>query len=166
MSIELHCPQCEKLIKAPDTAGGRHGKCPYCGRDVYIPAISSDDEGIPITPVDPQARQREEELRRQTARLTSAVERDVDANSGGGRRAAKAPGEAIDVDKIVERFVIAMRDSKLDDADKLAAQLKRAGPRARDYVDGLMLDPTPPPIGDLPEPLLHGFLKALLQRLG
>ncbi|MCH7631942.1 MAG: hypothetical protein IIB59_01910 [Planctomycetes bacterium] len=168
MSIELHCPQCEKLIKAPDTAGGRHGKCPYCGRDVYIPTISDDDEGIPIAPIDPQDRQREEELRRETARLTSAVERDTDAgaNSEGGRRAGETSGEAIDVDKIVERFVIAMRDSKLDDADKLAARLKRAGPSARDYVDRLMLDPSPPPIGDLPKPLLHGFLKALLQRLG
>ncbi|MCH7474571.1 MAG: cytochrome C oxidase subunit IV family protein [Gemmatimonadetes bacterium] len=48
MSIELHCPQCEKLIKAPDTAGGRHGKCPYCGRDVYIPAISATAALAPV----------------------------------------------------------------------------------------------------------------------
>ena len=168
MSIELHCPQCAKLIKAPDNAGGRHGKCPYCDGRVYIPAIIDDDDVIAIAPLDPQDRRHEEELRRETARLTSAVDHEgnAGAESGGGGRGATAPGATIDLDKKVERFVVAMRDSKLDEADKIAAELKRAGSHARNYVDGLILDPTPPPIGDLPKPLLHGFLKTLLQRLG
>ena len=115
MSIELHCPQCEKLIRAPDNAGGKYGKCPYCETKVYIPA---------------------------------------------------PPGEVIDLGDEVEAYVVAMRDSKLDDAERIVRKLKSAGARASDYVEGLMLDPAPPPLGDVPKPLMMGFLKSLLGRLG
>ena len=52
MSIELHCPQCQKSIKAPDSAGGKHGKCPYCKASVYIPDAHDNIEILSITPID------------------------------------------------------------------------------------------------------------------
>ena len=58
-----------------------------------------------------------------------------------------------------------MRDSKLDDADRVVNKLKRVASRAKDYAEGLLLDPTPPPIGNVPKPLLNGFLKSLAARL-
>jgi hypothetical protein len=177
MSIELHCPKCMKLIRAPDNAGGRHGKCPYCEAMVYIPTPATEVEDIPLAPVDEEDERHEEELRRETARYQASLDRERDAPRGGaegaaGRAAATAPrpqevpGEVVDIAGNVEQFVLAMGSSKLDDADRVVGRLKRAGSRAKDYVEGLLLDPTPPPMGNLPKPLIQGFLKTLLQRLG
>jgi hypothetical protein len=60
MSIDLHCPQCTKLIRAPDNAGGRHGKCPYCEAKVYIPTPPAEDDEIKIAPFDATDAKRDE----------------------------------------------------------------------------------------------------------
>jgi len=171
MPIELHCPSCEKLIRAPDNAGGKHGKCPYCETKVYIPLPHSDEDEISIAPLD-ESDAEAERLRREAVRYAATVDREADpgdrepaAARGPRPGPASAPGEVIDIGDLVEQFVLAMKASKLDEADKIAARLKRAGPRAKDYVEGLLLDPTPPPIEGVPKPLVMGFLKALLERL-
>lgn len=178
MSIEFNCPSCEKSIRAPDTAGGKYGKCPFCDVKVYIPSPpSADEEEIGLAPVDEDEERRERELIRESVRYAAAFDKDPDklppegaeARGGGGgarRMAETAPGEVIEVADEVEAFVVAMRDSKLQDAERVLARLKRAGARSKDYVEGLMLDPTPPPIGNVPKPLLMGFLKSLVGRLG
>lgn len=180
MSIELHCPKCTKLIRAPENAGGRHGKCPYCEAMVYVPMPSTELDEIPLAPIDEDAERKEEELRRETARYVASLDKEREGPRGGvsegaarrgsapapAARPQEVPGEVVDVAGGVEQFVLAMRDSKLEDADRVVAKLKRAGGKARDYVEGLLLDPTPPPIGNLPKPLVQGFLKALSQRLG
>lgn len=177
MSIEFNCPSCEKSIRAPDTAGGKYGKCPVCEVKVYIPMPpSSDEEEIKIAPIDEEEERRERELMRESVRYAATFDKESDKlppegaeGRGGARRGAAAeppPGEVIDVAEEVEAFVVAMRDSRLPDAERVLARLKRSGARAKDYVEGLMLDPTPPPIGGVPKPLLMGFLKSLLSRLG
>lgn len=175
MSIEFNCPSCEKSIRAPDTAGGKYGKCPFCEVKVYIPSPPSPDEGeIKIAPINEEEEQRERELIRESVRYAAAFDKDPDKlppegaerGGAGSRRSEPPPGEVIEVADEVESFVVAMRDSKLQDAERVLARLKRAGSRAKDYVEGLMLDPTPPPIGNVPKPLLMGFLKSLLSRLG
>lgn len=175
MSIELHCPQCEKLIRAPDNAGGKHGKCPYCAAEVYIPVPFDDSELIGLAPIDEAEERRAAQERQEALRYATAMDKDADLkvvpDDAGrprdpGRRPEATPGEVVDIGDHVARFVIAMRDSKLDEADQIAGKLKRVGPRARDYVEGLLLDPTPPPIKGVPKPLVQGFLKALLERLG
>jgi hypothetical protein len=177
VSIEFNCPSCEKSIRAPDTAGGRYGKCPFCDVKVYIPSAPSDEGEIGLAPIDAEEEKREQELIRESVRYAAAFDKESDklppegavgrsAGTAGPRREAEpAPGEVIEVADEVEAFVVAMRDSKLQDAERVLNRLKRAGARARDYVEGLMLDPTPPPIGNVPKPLLHGFLKSLLSRL-
>ena len=174
MSIELHCPQCEKLIRAPDDAGGKHGKCPYCDVKVYIPTPIADSELIGLAPIDEAEERRAAQERQEALRYAAAMDKDADLKvapddagplHGGGRRPPAPPGEVIDIGDHVERFVLAMRDSELEEADRIAGKLKRVGPRARDYVEGLLLDPTPPPIDGIPRPLVQGFLKALLERL-
>lgn len=174
MSIEFNCPSCEKSIRAPDTAGGKYGKCPFCEVKVYIPSPPSPDDGeIKIAPINEEEEQIERELIRESVRFAAAFDKDPDKlppegaeGRGGARKTEPPPGEVIDVADEVEAFVAAMRDSKLQDAERVLARLKRGGSRAKDYVEGLLLDPTPPPIGNVPKPLLMGFLKSLLGRLG
>lgn len=178
MPIELHCPKCGKLIRAPENAGGKHGKCPNCAASVYVPMPPTDDDIIPIAPLDEDEERRAEEERRNALRYAATLEKATDipgekptrgreGGSGGGpRRPAETPGEVINLAEEVERFIVAMRDSKLDVAESAAARLNKSGARARDYVEGLMLDEIPPQIGNMPPALVQGLLKTLLGRLG
>ncbi|MGB2987225.1 MAG: hypothetical protein WBE26_15250, partial [Phycisphaerae bacterium] len=122
MSIELHCPQCQKLIRAPDTAGGKHGKCPYCGEKVYIPMPPDESEEIALAPIDEEEERRAEELRREATQYAAAVDKATESDAVADDATAsadlsQAPGEVVDLGAEVEDFIIAMRDSKLDEAD-------------------------------------------------
>ena len=173
MSIELHCPQCAKLIRAPDDAGGKHGKCPYCECKIYIPTPHDDGETIQLAPIDEQELKREAELRREAIAMESQVAHEsakLPPETGAPPRAARSqptetPGEVIDTAAQVQRFLIAMRDSKLDQADQAVALLKRGGERSLDFVQGLLVDEMPPQVENVPPPVLTGFLKTLLGRL-
>ena len=71
----------------------------------------------------------------------------------------------IDVAAEVEAFLVAMRDSHLDQADSAVARLKRSAKRAKDYIENAMVDELPPQIEGVPAPVMKGFLKTLLGRL-
>ena len=174
MSIELHCPHCNKLIRAPDEAGGKRGKCPYCKQSAYIPLPVAEDDVITLAPIDREDQRRAEELRQESARYAASMSREAKSRRGsdepassaeGGPRPEPPPGEVIDISARVERFVLSMRDSKLDEAEEVVAVLKQAGTRARDYVEGLLLDEMSPPMPGVAPPLQKGFLKNLLARL-
>ncbi len=176
MSIEIQCPQCRRVIRAPDDAGGKRGKCPYCKDSVYIPLPPGEAGEIPLAPIDEDEERRAEELRREAIRYAAAVDKVRDsiaaagnaASSAGGAPPMPAAGEAVDLGAETQAFILAMRDSKLDTAEAAAARMKRAGARARDYVEGLLLDPGAPgrpQYENLPAPVVQGFLKALLSRL-
>ena len=172
MSIELHCPKCTKLIRAPDGAGGKHGKCPYCGESVYIPMPEGAGEEIGLAPIDEEEEHRAAQLRRESTHFAASLGRATDDPAGSDDQpppvpsgAGPPPGEVLDLDAEIETFITAMRDSKLDKADQAAARLKQTGTRARDYVHGLINDDMPPQIESVPPPLAQGFLKTLLNRL-
>ncbi len=176
MSIEIHCPKCSKVIRAPDNAGGKQGKCPYCDNRLYIPIPHDQVETLDLAPVDVEEERREEQLRRESASYAANVAHgtgDLPPDTSGsasrvgdGFRPPPVDGEVIDVHGEVKRFILAMRDSKLDVADQAVATLKRAGAGAQDYVQGLMVDEMPPEFENVPPPLLKGFLKMLSGRLG
>jgi hypothetical protein len=173
MSIELHCPNCAKHIRAPDEAGGKRGKCPGCGGSLYIPMPVTDDDLIPLAPVDEDDERRAEELRMEAAQYAATLDKAGGGEGGdeepsGGRARggmAEAPGEVVDYGDLAGKFVVAMKNSKLDEAERIATRLKRAGIRARDHVESMFLDQMTPNIKDVPPPLVKGFLKALLERL-
>ncbi|UCC30151.1 MAG: hypothetical protein JSU86_18375 [Phycisphaerales bacterium] len=174
MSIELHCPQCQKLIRAPEDAGGKRGKCPYCENSVYIPMPADEGEEIPLAPIDDAEERRAEELRRESVEYAAAVDHVVDSGTGAEDAPSSTddPGSAGPSDRIagmsedVDAFVNAMGESQLAEANAAAARLKRAGTRARDYVEGLLLDEMLPTYDNVPPPVVQGFLKTLLNRLG
>ena len=74
-------------------------------------------------------------------------------------------GDVVDLAGEVQRYLVSMRDSKLEQADAAAARLKRGGQRARDYVQGMMVDEMPLEIDKVPPPVVKGLLKSLLSRL-
>lgn len=79
MSITFRCEHCDKQIEAPDSAGGKRGKCPYCHQSNYIPRPVSEDELVPLAPIDEdQERRQQEEIDR-----LMKVERELRAEAGG-----------------------------------------------------------------------------------
>lgn len=169
MSIELHCPQCGKLIRAPEDAGGKKGKCPYCKRSLYVPLPPDELDAIPIAPVDPDEEAREAELRREATSYAAAITKATDSDPAESARSTGAASagyaETVDVTTEVVAFVTAMRDSQLDDADRIVEKLKKTGTRARDHVQALLVDEMPLGVDDVPQPLARGFLQTLLDRL-
>jgi hypothetical protein len=178
VGVELHCNHCGKLIRAPEGAVGQWGKCPYCLQSVYIPSPADADAGeIPIAPLDEDLARRDREAHEEAAAYLASLDRDKPGRretppargarpADRGRTPAASPGEIIEVPQEVERFVLAMRDSKLDDAERVVGRLRRVRQRAVDYVQALLLDQMPPKIGNLPPALTKGFLKTLSDRLG
>ncbi|HNQ22068.1 MAG TPA: hypothetical protein PKK06_03140 [Phycisphaerae bacterium] len=165
MTIELHCPICRKLIKAPDNAGGKQGKCPACQNLVYVPKPPEpDDEEIRIAPLDETDEERDQKLREEAATYLASLSRDVGPTTERNAPATPA-GEVVEVPELVERYVLAMRDSKLDVVEETIKELRRVKQKARDYVQARMVDQMAPPLGNVPAPLLKGFLKSLLERL-
>ena len=169
MSIELHCPQCGKLIRAPEDSGGKKGRCPYCKRTVYIPTPLSDGDTIALAPIDPEEEERDAALRRESAQYAASVEKADGTTAGKGRtqsaRPTKGVGEVVNIGELVSSFIRAMHESKLPEADRIVEKLKKAGARAKDHVQALTLDEIPPAVGNVPPALAQGFLKALLGRL-
>ena len=50
MAIKFTCSQCGKTVKAPDAAGGKRGKCPYCGEKMLVPLADSPPVAAPAPP--------------------------------------------------------------------------------------------------------------------
>lgn len=180
MAIEIHCPACSKGIRAPDDAGGKRGKCPYCGASVYIPMPAAEVEDIPLAPVDPRAERERERLRQESILYAAQVDHDeppkydvgASARSAGvsgaaprGRERSAADDEPIDVHDLVQKFVLAMRDSNLVEADRIAGRLRRRREQTDEYVQGLLLDQMGLSVKGVPQAVVNGFLKNLLERI-
>src|SRR5690349_1409986 len=53
MAIEFPCARCGQLVRTPDSAAGKKGKCPSCGQVQRIP--SSETPPPPKPPAQPAA---------------------------------------------------------------------------------------------------------------
>lgn len=174
MPIKFHCSHCGKLVKAPDEAGGKRGRCPACKESVYVPLPPDADDPIPLAPIDEQKVKADAQARAESSRAAAALDHE-DRIPPEGAMPTRTPETAAAIPtvepianagELIERFVRSMRDSKLDDADRIAKQLRADRRRTKAAVQQLMLDEIPPAsLGDIPPPLLKGFLKNLQGRL-
>jgi hypothetical protein len=91
----------------------------------------------------------------------------ADARKGAGRggRGGQASSTSIDVAKEVSDFVLAMGNSQFEDAEAVVARLRGVGKKAREYVQGLLVDQMPPKFGKVSPQIAKNFLKALSDRL-
>ncbi len=184
MAIEFHCEHCNKLIKAPNEAGGRPGKCPHCQGVNYIPMPPDALNEIPLAPVDEEFEQR----RRRAAMEDAAVqqrllkERATPGETGGRsgvRRsdssfvaaspASSAGGpapSAKQVTSLVVNYVEAMSQGTLQKADEIGQKLSRHPHEVNRVLDDMLRDDlTAYGLPALPRPVLLGFLKQLRAKL-
>jgi hypothetical protein len=160
MSITFTCEHCGKQVQAPDEAGGRRGKCPYCQGSNYIPDPSVNED-IPLAPID------EEEERRRDEEERRLLEQEEELISETGGELAAPLGAEGDVTSeelhhLVVNYCQAMAGSDLEKARDNArrlAQYKFTGIKAAD--DFLSGEASEPALDDIPPQLLQGFLERL-----
>jgi len=170
MSITFQCQSCRKEVTAPDAAGGKKGKCPFCGEMNEIPLppeAGEDDDGlIPLAPIDEEAERREREERRNLY----AQEQNLLAESGGTPPVPLEHRDDLTSEELhhfVVNYCLDMAEGKLDRAQTYVAQLKGFGAlgtqAVEDFASGTVDEPA---LKQIPQPVLQAFLKQLTEQAG
>jgi len=168
MPITFRCEHCGKKVEAPDSAGGKRGRCPYCKQSNYIPAPVDEDEIIPLAPEEDDQTQRSaeaeaEDLRRQERELLAEM---------GGADATVVPLDQRDnlkpedLHHLVVNYCLDLADSRLERAETHVRQLKKVRRMAveavNDFLSGKVKEPV---LEKVPPKLLEGFLRQLREAL-
>lgn len=178
MSIEVHCVGCGKLLKAPESSGGKWSKCPACGHRVYVPLAENERDEIPLAPEDTDLYQQDQKLRAERLELDRQLRGETKEppegassdNAGAANPAARsrsASGTASgDVESMVIDYLRAMRDSDFNEADDILRQLLKKRPAVIRVIDHLASEQIPPEeLSDVPGAVFQGFLKNLRSQL-
>lgn len=161
MPITFRCEHCGKEVKAPDGAEGKRGKCPHCGQSNYIPTPVSEEDAIPLAEINTE----EEKQREAEEQALLEQERALIAET------ARAPAVPLDdrddlssedLHHFVVNYCLDMAAGKLDRAETHVAELKKHRKLGTTAVDDFIQGKaTEPALGDIPPPVLQGFLKQL-----
>jgi hypothetical protein len=167
MSIKLTCDHCGKRIEAPDSAGGKWGKCPKCHAKLYVPEPVADEDELRLAPLDESEIQKQQRLMAETFQLTREIleERATPEpfTPPGG------PGSDISEEQLTEyiiRYLRQMADSKLDEAQRTADQIVPHRRKANAILERLAKSDTPEPeLEDIPQKLLLRLIGNLRTRI-
>ena len=165
MTIRFNCEHCGKEIKAPDSAGGKRGKCPYCGQsnDVPSPIVEDDDDIIPLAPIDEDdERRREEEAHRlyeQEAAMLSSSDNDTSPTAPLEQRENVS---AADLYHFVVNYCLDMAAGNTERAQQHIASLRRHGgmglQAVQDFLGGSVSEPA---LAKMPKTTLERYLMQL-----
>jgi len=166
MPIKFLCEHCHNEVTAPDSAAGKRGKCPFCSNSMQIPAPISEDDILPLAPIDEEEerrlREEEEALWREDIALLDTSDDNTDASVVEGHSDMSSE----ELRRFAINYCLAMAGSDLDRASTLVVKLKRFGLLGHEAVDGLMNDDAlDPALAGLPAPLVKGFLAQLRKEL-
>jgi len=171
MPIKFECTECHKTVTAPDSAGGKKGKCPFCGQRVDIPLPEppqeqEDPDLIPLAPID------EEEERHFAEERKALYDQEqglLDATGPSGDSVPLDQREDVssaDVHHFVVNYLLDMFDGNLKRAGTHADKLKSFGDAGIGAVDEFLEGKAEEPaIGHIPEPIRQGFLRELRARV-
>ncbi|MBL7216001.1 MAG: hypothetical protein ISS71_10015 [Phycisphaerae bacterium] len=162
MSISFNCECCKKKVKAPDTAGGKWGSCPYCQHRCYIPRPKSDDEPeLKLAPVEESELSHIDDLMKETHSLTQRIlkENSVVDESIEEKGAAKAVQEK----EVTKRCIIYLRE--MADGDLMTAETKlhdlRKHKKTALRIFSAMgrAERSEPELSDVPDSILQGLIR-------
>jgi hypothetical protein len=168
MTIKLQCGLCGKKIEAPDSAGGKWGKCPGCHNKVYVPQPIVEDDELKLAPVDQTEEQRQRQLMLETLALTRDIlqEKSVPDAPGGP---APVSGTDINEEKLTDfilRYLRQMADGDLDEAQRTAELILPHRRKAALILDRLVTSKEPDPeLEDIPKQVLLGYIRNLRTRI-
>lgn len=167
MSIVFHCDYCGKKIEAPDSAGGRWGKCPSCHNKIYVPSPESDNEELKLAPIDETAMERERRLLAETQRLTQDILSETDIPDGQ-RDPSGAVYELSDKE-LKQKIIMYIRHiahGEMDKAKETAALIAPFKTRAMAILDRIALSEIPEPeLEDIPQQQIAGSIRDLRAKI-
>ena len=166
MSITFRCEHCGKDVKAPDSAGGKRGKCPHCRQSNYIPAPVSDDEVLDLAPEDEDyERHRSEEIQALRRRERDLLAENADVESAPPlEQRENLAGE--DLHHFVVNYCLDMAASNLERAATHVERLRSFGPVGRQAVEDFRKGKAAEPaLKAIPKALIDGFLIQLADKL-
>ncbi|UCD52252.1 MAG: hypothetical protein JSW27_06350 [Phycisphaerales bacterium] len=165
MSIKFHCEHCGKRIDAPDTAGGKRGKCPACHNRVYVPELEADEE-LKLAPIDETEEERQKRLRAEALQLNQNIFEDTVVPDAP---VATNTGASIDEDELTDsvvRYLRQMADGDLDGAQRTAQTIATHRREAMSILDRMAADEPPnAELQDIPAQVLSGLIRNLRTRI-
>ena len=177
MGISFHCEHCGKKIEAPDTAGGKWGKCPACHNKVYVPAnkpVQPDDE-LRLAPLDTDDAIKHRKMLAEEARLRQEILKETNVPEEGAappkNQSSSAPSRPNDLSDAelttcIISYIRQMADGELDLAEETALTIIPNGQNAVRILERIALSEIPEPeIADIPQQVLSGLIKNLRSRL-
>jgi hypothetical protein len=165
MSIKFHCEHCGKKIDAPDSAGGKWGKCPACHNKVYVPLPETEDE-LKLAPIDETEEERQKRLMAETFQLTQSILQEKEVPNAG---LSSQSAQEISNEKMTEavvRYLRLMADGDLDAAHRTAETIASNRRKAKEVLDQIATsDPPDPELEDIPPQVLSGLIRNLRTRV-
>ncbi|MHC4106405.1 MAG: TFIIB-type zinc ribbon-containing protein [Planctomycetota bacterium] len=168
MTISFHCEHCGKKIEAPDSTGGKWGKCPACRNKVYVPGLDSDEE-LKLAPIDESALEEQKRLMAETHQVEQEIlnEKDIPEDSAEAEIAPLASDASEqELTKEIIVYLRRMADGDLDQADRLSNAIVPYGNRALEILDKIALSEIPEPeLADIPPQVLSGLIRTLRNKI-
>lgn len=168
MTIKFQCSLCGKKIEAPDSTGGKWGKCPGCHNKVYVPQPVTDEDELKLAPIDETEEQRQKQLMLETFQLTRDILQEKATPDGP---AGPTPGSPSDINDekltdLILRYLRQMANGDLDDAQRTADLIVPHRRKATLILDRLVTSKEPDPeLEDIPKQVLLGYIRNLRTRL-
>ncbi len=163
MPIEFSCENCKKKIKAPDTAGGKYGKCPACGHRCYIPMPKQGDEPeLKLAPIDESEETSYGKMMSETYSLTKHILHQTeipkeDSPAGANEKQIIAG---------IVRYLRLMADGKVEAAEAAAKNIFIYKSSAREILDRMAVADSPEPeLKDVPPKVIAGYIRQLRAKL-
>ncbi len=164
MAIKFHCSCCGRKIEAPDTAGGKWGKCPACHAKLYVPLPMVEDD-LKLAPIDETEEQRKKQLLQETFRLTQ----DILQEKNVPEPVSTGPATEINDEQLSKHIVHYLRQmfsGDLDAAQKTADLITPHRRKAVVLLDQIIKSKKPDPeLEDIPQQVLSGYARTLRVRM-
>lgn len=171
MPIEFRCEHCGTLVKAPDNAGGRHGRCPSCHQSVYIPSPEAEIEPLALEPVSENDELEQQRLFQESWELERRIIEERELPSSITEvpipepSADVFPPQKANVETLLIDYARAMAEGDLEQAEKVSREIHKDMRAAEEAIQRIVADEIPPPeLVNIPHPVLVGFFKKLQAR--
>ena len=166
MAITFHCEHCNKKIEAPETTGGKWGKCPACHNKVYVPNMDMDEE-IKLAPIDETEAEKQKRLMAEPHKLTLDILQERDVPENVPEQGISTP--LLSNKDLATRIIICLRqmaDGQLAEADGIAESITPCGREAIKILDRIGLSDMPEPeLTDIPPQILSGLIRTLRAKI-
>ncbi len=164
MPITFHCESCKKKINAPDTAGGKWGKCPYCNHKCYIPSPPNpDDEELKLAPIDEAEEERYNRMMRETQNITKNL---LHLTQEPADSADKGVIEEKELTKRIINYLKLMAGGSLDEAHNLAEKISPYRSQAKPILEKMLKSKYLPGLEDVPKKVLEHYIKDMYVKMG